>query len=198
MTLNGYSAACNDVALCGTGPGLLLGIGESLDYSIGTARGESDLFSTRVTATGFNIDAFSRPIAGGIAIDGPVEALFLRITAVDDPISITAAGLSQNVPFAVFSGTLLTPELVPVPGPLGGPLLAGALGLGLMTGRKRRARRWASACTGAAGMAHAAEAKRGNETWATCQENRRWSQGHQVESGLRLRVRCMHRGQPLV
>lgn len=132
LTINRYSAACNGVATCGTGPGLLLAIGESLDYSIGTVRGANDLFSTRITATTFNIDATSRPIAGGFAVAASVDALFIRVAAVDDPLNITAAALSQNTPFAVFAGVELAPEVLPVPLPVSaGFLLAGLAALRL-------------------------------------------------------------------
>ncbi|MEO0380665.1 MAG: VPLPA-CTERM sorting domain-containing protein [Pseudomonadota bacterium] len=126
LVLERFGASCNDAALCDVGNGGLLSIGESLGFAVGTVRGADDLFAGGFTATASNVDAFSRSMQGDLTIAASVTELFLRVTAVNAPITVTGANLSTfDGGFSVFNGVELSPT--PVPLPASGLVLVGGL-----------------------------------------------------------------------
>lgn len=136
LTLERFGASCNVIPACDVGNGALLSLGESLGFAVGSVRGADDLFSGGFTASASNVDAFSRSLGTDLTIDASVTELFLRITALDAPITVTAANLSTfEGGFAVFRAEEL-PPIVPLPA--SGLVLLGGLGA-LVAIRRRKA-----------------------------------------------------------
>ena len=79
-------------------------------------------------------------IAGALPVAASIGELFLSVTAVDAPITVSGANLAAFSPsFQVFTGAELPVAVVPVP-PAIGLLLGGLAALGWAGKRSRKAK----------------------------------------------------------